>query len=132
MSDTTGLMVLQYMNTLPENRRAEFQMAFQTQKKDRTTALVLSLFLGSLGVDRFYLGQTGLGVAKLLTCGGVGFWSIIDWFIIMGATDQKNVQVLQQLQAVYPPALPAAGYGVPPSHGYYPPSHGGYGPPPGR
>lgn len=41
-------------------------------------ALLLSFFLGSLGIDRFYVGHTGLGIAKLLTCGGVGVWALID------------------------------------------------------
>ena len=50
------------------------------------TTLLLSLFAGSLGVDRFYLGYTGLGVAKLLTCGGCGIWAIID--LIMIITDK--------------------------------------------
>jgi TM2 domain/Protein of unknown function (DUF2510)/GYF domain 2 len=46
--------------------------------KDWTTALILSVLVGSLGVDQFYLGNTGLGVAKLLTCGGLGIWALID------------------------------------------------------
>jgi TM2 domain-containing membrane protein YozV len=50
--------------------------------KSFTTALLLSFFLGGLGVDRFYLGYTGLGVAKLLTLGGCGVWSLIDFIMI--------------------------------------------------
>jgi len=64
------------------------------QFKDPVTALILSLLLGSLGVDRFYIGDTGLGVGKLLTAGGCGVWAIIDWFLIMGATREKNFQQL--------------------------------------
>jgi TM2 domain-containing membrane protein YozV len=51
-------------------------------KRDYITALLLSVFLGGIGVDRFYLGQTGLGIVKLLTAGGCGVWSLIDIILI--------------------------------------------------
>lgn len=50
--------------------------------KDYMTALLLSIFLGGLGIDRFYLGYTGLGIAKLLTLGGCGIWHLIDLILI--------------------------------------------------
>lgn len=50
--------------------------------KEWMTTLLISFFLGGLGIDRFYLGQTGLGVGKLLTCGGCGVWSLIDLILI--------------------------------------------------
>lgn len=66
------------------------------QFKDPTVSLIVSLLGGSLGIDRFLIGDTGLGVGKLLTCGGLGVWAIIDWFMIMGATREKNMLKLQQ------------------------------------
>ena len=50
--------------------------------KSWTVALVLSLLFGWLGVDRFYLGQIGLGIAKFLTAGGLGVWWVIDLVLI--------------------------------------------------
>lgn len=46
--------------------------------KEWSTALILSVLLGSLGVDQFYLGNTGLGLGKLFTLGGCGIWALID------------------------------------------------------
>ena len=60
------------------------------QFKDPIITLVLSLLTGNLGIDRFFIGDTGLGIAKLITCGGLGIWTIIDWFLIMNATREKN------------------------------------------
>ena len=64
------------------------------QFKDPTIALILSLLTGELGIDRFYIGDTGLGIGKLITCGGLGIWTIIDWFLIMNATREKNFERL--------------------------------------
>ena len=50
--------------------------------KEWLTTLLLCLFLGGLGVHRFYTGKSGSGVAMLLTCGGLGIWSIIDLVMI--------------------------------------------------
>lgn len=76
---------------------SKWTMVLLAQFKDPTTILIVSILAGSLGIDRFMIGDTGMGVAKLLTCGGLGIWTIVDWFLIQTATREKNLDKLQQL-----------------------------------
>jgi len=65
-----------------------------TLRKKWLTALLLSIFLGGFGIDRFYLGHVGLGLGKLFTFGGFGIWALID--IIMIAT--RNVRGVEWVE----------------------------------
>lgn len=60
--------------------------------KDPTTLLLISIFLGSLGVDRFMLGDIGMGILKLLTMGCCGILTIVDWFTISKKTKERNLK----------------------------------------
>ena len=75
---------------------SKWAMISTVQFKDPTTSLIVSILAGSLGIDRFMIGDTGLGIGKLLTCGGFGIWAIVDWFQIQKVTREKNLQKIQQ------------------------------------
>jgi TM2 domain-containing membrane protein YozV len=70
---------------------SKFSLIQAADYKNPTTILIFSLFLGFLGVDRFILGQVFLGILKLITIGGLGIWTFIDWFLIMKATRNRNL-----------------------------------------
>lgn len=68
--------IRQRIEALPE---AQVQLLYTLSFQDPTMMLVISLFGGYLGIDRFILGHVGLGVGKLLTVGGCGIWTIVDF-----------------------------------------------------
>lgn len=64
--------------------------------KNYLAAVLLSYFVGALGIDRFYLGYTGLGILKLVTFGGLGIWAFIDFLLIaFGKVRDKQGRVLE-------------------------------------
>ena len=65
-----------------------------TPWKNPMTTFLFALLLGGFGADRFYLGDTGLGVLKLLTCGGLWVWGFIDMFTTFNRAKQYNLNLL--------------------------------------
>lgn len=60
-------------------------------EKSKVIAGVLQLVIGTLGIGRFYTGHTGIAIAQLLTCGGLGIWALIDGIMFL-VTDSRDAQ----------------------------------------
>ena len=82
------------LSTVDENK---FVLVSSLELKDPTVMLLVSIFVGSLGVDRFMLGDIGMGVLKLLTGGCCGVLTIIDWVTIMNKTKELNFNKVMAL-----------------------------------
>lgn len=54
--------------------------------------LLMSIFFGEIGVDRFIMGKVGTGILKLITLGGLGIWWLIDVILIATKHNFKNVK----------------------------------------
>lgn len=76
---------------------SKFAFISTVELKDPTTLLLVSIFLGALGVDRFMLGDVGMGILKLLTGGLCGVLTIIDWFTITKKTRELNFNNLMTM-----------------------------------
>ena len=68
-----------------------------TELKDPTVVLLVSIFLGTLGIDRFLIGDIGMGILKLLTGGLCGILTIIDWFTISRKAKQLNLSKVSMI-----------------------------------
>jgi TM2 domain-containing membrane protein YozV len=79
-------------------RRDEFEIWYGARDKDPAVALILSVYFGWLGVDRFYVGDIALGILKLITLGGFFIWYFVDWLLIMGAARRANVAIANEVK----------------------------------
>ena len=86
--------------TRPQERKGSLAPGYAADKPvsphSRLAALLLCLFLGGLGVHRFYVGKVGTGVAMIFTLGGLGIWILIDFIMIIvgNFTDANGKYVL--------------------------------------
>src|SRR6266567_3914392 len=85
-------------DSVPPAQRRLFDLQYGGREKDPPAALALSLALGTIGVDRFYLGHVVLGILKLVTFGGFFLWTIIDWFAIMGSARNTNLATANEVR----------------------------------
>ena len=98
---TTGKMlpnenIMTVRSALEKVDDSRFGILQSLDYKNPTTMFIVSFFLGGLGVDRFMLGQTGLGILKLITFGGFFIWALIDLFTIMGRVKKMNYNLFVQ------------------------------------
>ena len=82
------------LRTMDEEK---FSLISSVEMKDPTTLLLVSIFVGVLGIDRFMLGDTGMGILKLLTCGCCGILAIVDWFTISKKAKDVNFNKVMNL-----------------------------------
>lgn len=75
------------LRTMDEEK---FSLISTIDLKDPTTLLLISIFLGTFGIDRFMMGDIGMGILKLLTAGLCGILTIIDWFTISKRVKELN------------------------------------------
>ena len=90
------------LQSLPQDKQMLFVMQYNSAQKNPTSALLLALFLGGLGIHKFYLGQTGLGIVYLLFC-----WTYVpsiiaffEAFVIAGQVGKYNQQKAVEIFAM--------------------------------
>lgn len=82
------------LRTMDEEK---FSLISTIEMKDPLTLLLVSIFLGTLGIDRFMLGDIGMGILKLLTLGCCGILTIIYWFTISKKAKEFNFNKVMSL-----------------------------------
>lgn len=76
---------------------SSFTMANALSYKDPMIMIVISILGGYFGIDRFILGEVGLGILKLITGGACGIWYLIDLFLIMNKTKEYNFRQMMNI-----------------------------------
>lgn len=101
MDKVTYLKVINNIrDQLSDLELIDFDLQFSEQQKNPGIAFGLSLLFGFFGFDRFYLNQFFLGFLKLFTLGGLGIWTIVDWFIICSSTRIQNIRIAQEISFI--------------------------------
>ena len=76
---------------------SKYTVLVSVELKYPIVMLMVSIFGGILGIDRFMLGDTAMGILKLLTAGGCYIFYIVDWFLVQDRTKQLNYDTVMSL-----------------------------------
>lgn len=93
MPEVGPVELAQMTKDLDNAKKMIFQSQYGSEKKDRGTAVILSLFL----YDRIWLGDTAMGILKIVTAGGCGIWGLIDIFTAGSRCDDYNRRKAQEI-----------------------------------
>lgn len=109
-ANNVNLLVLQYKDKIPSEKVVVFKTALEASKDEKVSAIamartynpvlvmILSIFLGGWGIDRFYIGDVGLGIAKLLVGWLTLFiWPLVDIYCCYYKAKQKNFDTLMAI-----------------------------------
>ncbi|MEZ4813224.1 MAG: TM2 domain-containing protein [Caldisericia bacterium] len=107
---TDDEIIEKYSSDLSIEDRKQFITEFELRKKSNIVYLVLILFLGGLGIHKFYLEQTGLGIIYLLTGGIFGFGTLFDLFTFLAATYHHNDALAYRISQNYSASLPGSDF----------------------
>ena len=114
LRDDEQLTVAQIMKDMTEEQAEQFSRVYRQRRKDETTVLLTTLlaFFGIAGVNRFYLGQVGMGIAYLFTAGFCLIGTIVDLFNYKSLTaafnEKQAMDVSLLIHGAFPDTLPAA------------------------
>jgi len=90
---------LMLQKDMTDSQRMMFQSEIGKSRKNRTTALLITLFFGGLGGHRYYMGQVGMGILYTVFCWTFipAIVAFIELFLIMGRVDRYNEQLSQEV-----------------------------------
>jgi TM2 domain-containing membrane protein YozV len=93
MAELGAAELLALTKDLDSSKKMIFQSQYSSEKKDRGTAVILAIFM----YDRIWLGDTAMGILKLITFGVCGLWTLIDLFTAGSRCDDYNRRKAQEI-----------------------------------
>jgi len=93
MPELRAVELAQLTKQLDDTKKMIFQTQYGSERKDRGTAVILAIFL----CERIWLGDTALGILKMITLGGCGIWAVIDLFTAGSRCDDYNRRKAEEI-----------------------------------